>query len=249
MTLEPDVLTLLARLQSVADEIDRIDGRRKAASEARDRIESDLLGAEESLGRCRERLHNLDIERRKRELSLKAERDRMQRVKSRLGDVKTSREYQAVLAEISAAKQTVTEQEEALVKDQEALDTVAKEIVDLEGRVEAVKGTLGTAATELEVVLADTESVMSKRKAEEAEVLKALPVNVVDRYRLIRTRRGGLAVVEARNEACTACFMRIPPQTYIEVIRRTKVIQCPNCHRILVPPSQPVEAASPSLDD
>jgi predicted nucleic acid-binding Zn-ribbon protein len=43
--------------------------------------------------------------------------------------------------------------------------------------------------------------------------------------------------VEARDEACTACFMRIPPQMYIEVIRRSKVLQCPNCHRILIPPA------------
>lgn len=247
--MEPDVLTLLARLQSVADEIDRIDGRRKTAAEARDRIESDLLGAQESLEKCRERLHNLDIERRKRELSLKSERDRMQRVKSRLGDVKTSREYQAVLGEISAAKQMVTEQEEALVKDQDALDGVSREIQELETRVESIKGSLEIAAAELESVMSETENVMAERKAEEADVLKAIPVNIVDRYRLIRTRRGGLAVVEARNEACTACFMRIPPQTYIEVIRHTKVIQCPNCHRILVPPSQPVEATTPSLDD
>jgi predicted nucleic acid-binding Zn-ribbon protein len=247
--LEEDVLSLLARLQGVADEIDRIEAKRRAATEARERVEGDLLGAEETLAQCRERLHNFDIERRKRELAVKAERDRMQRVKSRLGEVKTSREYQAVLAEISAAKQTVTENEEALTKDQEVLETTAKEIQDLEGKVHGIQGDLEVAAIDLETVLAETEQVMAQRKAEEAEVLKALPVSVVDRYRLIRTRRGGLAVVEARDEACTACFMRIPPQTYIEVIRRTKVIQCPNCHRILVPPSQPFEPASRALED
>jgi predicted nucleic acid-binding Zn-ribbon protein len=99
-----------------------------------------------------------------------------------------------------------------------------------------MKSDLDVAGTELERVLAETEHVVTDCRREEAEILKALPIEVVDRYRLIRTRRGGLAVVEARDEACTACFMRIPPQMYIEVMKRTRVIQCPNCHRILIPP-------------
>lgn len=238
--MEVDVLSLLARLQSVADDIDRLEARRKASTEERDRVEASLQAAEESLGRCRERLHNLDIERRKRELGLKAEKERAARVKGRLGEVKTSREYQAVLAEISAAKQAVTELDEALVKDLEAVEATGAEIRELEARVEGARGELEEAGRALASVLDETSQLVTDRRAEEAEVLKALPLEVVDRYRLIRGRRGGLAVVEARDEACTACFMRIPPQTYIEVMRRSKVIQCPNCHRILIPP-RPVE--------
>lgn len=239
--MDVDVLSLLARLQSVADDIDRLEARRRVATDERHRVEASLAAAEESLGQCRERLHNLDIERRKRELGLKAEKERAARVKSRLGEVKTSREYQAVLAEISAAKQAVTELEEALVKDMEAVEATGAEIRDLETRVDGTKGELDEASQVLESVLQETEQQITDRRGEEAQVLKSLPLEVVDRYRLIRGRRGGLAVVEARDEACTACFMRIPPQTYIEVMRRTKVIQCPNCHRILIPPQKPAE--------
>ncbi|MBI5017179.1 MAG: hypothetical protein HZB55_17060 [Deltaproteobacteria bacterium] len=237
--MEVDVLSLLAKLQSVADDIDRLDARRKAATEERDRVEASLQGAQDSLTQCRERLHNLDIERRKRELGLKAERERSSRVKSRLGEVKTSREYQAVLAEISAAKQAVTELEEALSRDMEAVEASGAEIRELEAQVEGMQTDLDRAGKTLDDVLKDTEQAILDRRSEETEVLRSLPLEVVDRYRLIRMRRGGLAVVEARNEACTACFMRIPPQTYIEVMRRSRVIQCPNCHRILIPP-QPV---------
>jgi hypothetical protein len=237
--LEADVLSLLGKLQRVADEIDRLEALRRTATEERDRADGALRTAQEALGQCRERLHNLDIERRKRELAVKSEKERMQRVKGRLGEVKTSREYQAVLSEIAAAKQTVTEQEEALLRDVESLEATGAEVKELEGRVEGITADLGNAARRLEEVLAETQEGISGRKAEEAEVLRALPNEVVDRYRLIRNRRGGLAVVEAKDEACTACFMRIPPQTYIEVMRRSRVIQCPNCHRILIPPSAP----------
>lgn len=241
--MDGDVLTLLGKLQRVADEIDRLEALRRTATEERDRAEAALRAAGQSLEQSRERLHNIDIERRKRELAVKSEKERMQRVKGRLGEVKTSREYQAVLAEIASAKQTVTEQEEALQRDVESLESTGAEVKDLEGRVGELTADLDGAAKRLEDVLADTQGEISVRKADEAEVLRSLPNDVVDRYRLIRNRRGGLAVVEAKDEACTACFMRIPPQTYIEVMRKSRVIQCPNCHRILIPPSSPEPGA------
>ncbi len=234
--METDVLSLLAELQTVADDIDRLEAKRRASTEQRDRVQGNVEGAERALAEKEEKRHELDIERRKREMALKADKDRIQRVKNRLGEVKTSREYQAVLAEISAAKQSISDQEEVLLKDMEALEALEAEIADLKSRLEGMRGDLAAAGEDLDQVLLETGEVISAKQKEEAQLLKSLPLEVVDRYRLIRNRRGGLAVVEAKDEACTACFMRIPPQMYIEVMRRTRVIQCPNCHRILIPP-------------
>ncbi|WP_459942381.1 MULTISPECIES: zinc ribbon domain-containing protein [Deferrisoma] len=238
-TAQQDVLGLLERLQRVADEIDRLSALRAEAEEARDRARQDLDEAKQSLDAFRERAHALDIERRKRELAIKDGKDRMQRIKARMGDVKTSREYQAVLAEMSSAKQTVAEEEQALERDLAELEAVRVDLERVEARARELEAVLEEAEQRLAEVQGETEQAMAERKAEEQRLLADLPQDVVDRYRLIRSRRGGLAVVEARDEACTACYMRIPPQMYIEIIRRTRVMQCPNCHRILVPPREP----------
>lgn len=238
-TAQQDVLGLLERLQRVADEIDRLSALRAEAEEARDRAREDLDETKQSLDAFRERAHALDIERRKRELAIKEGKDRMQRIKARMGDVKTSREYQAVLAEMSSAKQTVAEEEQALERDLAELEAVRVDLERVEARARELEAVLEEAERRLVEVQGETEQAMAERKAEEQRLLADLPQDVVDRYRLIRSRRGGLAVVEARDEACTACYMRIPPQMYIEIIRRTRVMQCPNCHRILVPPREP----------
>ena len=238
--MEGDVLDLLEELQRVADEIDRLAARRRTATEEKDKVDEALRQEEKVLAEKEERAHALDIERRKRELTIKAEKERMQRVKGRLAEVKTSREYQAVLTEISSAKQLVTDQEEALLLEMEELEKGSAEIDQLRSKVKGIRDDLDLAQRNLGSVLAETEQAVSDRKSDEERILRTLPMEVVDRYRLIRSRRGGLAVVQARDEACTACFMRIPPQMYIEVIRRSKVVQCPNCQRILVPP-KPLE--------
>jgi predicted nucleic acid-binding Zn-ribbon protein len=240
--LEGDVLGLLENLQAVADEIDRLEARRRGAAKEKEGADEALAKIQGALQEKEERARAIDMERRKRELLLKAEKEKLARVKGRLGDVKTSREYQAVLAEIASAKQTITETEEAQLKELQELEAVGAELDGLRAGVQERTQALEAAERQLQEVLAQTEKGVGERKAEESAVLKALPKEVVDRYRLIRSRRGGLAVVQARDEACTACFMRIPPQMYIEVIRRSKVVQCPNCHRILIPPKQEPEA-------
>ncbi len=240
--MEGDVLGLLEKLQAVADEIDRLEARRRTASKEKESADEATRKAQDALHEKEERSRALDMERRKRELLLKAEKEKLARVKGRLGDVKTSREYQAVLAEIAAAKQTISDQEEAQLRELQDLETVGAEVEGLRAQVQETGEQLQAADRQLQEVLTQTEKEVADRKGEEASILKALPNEVVDRYRLIRSRRGGLAVVPAKDEACTACFMRIPPQMYIEVIRRSKVVQCPNCHRILIPPKQVAEA-------
>lgn len=234
--MEEDVLGLLERLQEVADEMDRLEARRRGAAQEKEQAEGMLRKAESALSEKEDKARAVDMERRKRELLLKAEKDRMGRVKGRLGDVKTSREYQAVLQEIASAKQVITEQEEAQLREMQDLEAMEGEIGGLRGEIQGMAESLQQAEQTLSKVMEQTESSVAECKGQETAILKTLPREVVDRYRLIRSRRGGLAVVPARNEACTACFMRIPPQMYNEIMRRSKVIQCPNCHRILVPP-------------
>lgn len=239
--MDADVLGMLEKLQEVADEMDRLEARRRGAVQAKEKADASLQEASQLLTGKEERARAVDMERRKRELVLKAEKDRMARVKGRLGDVKTSREYQAVLQEIASAKHAITDQEEAQLQEMQELETMESEIAGLRGELQTLGERLRTAEQELARVLGETDAAVAECKGQESSILKSLPREAVDRYRLIRSRRGGLAVVPAKNEACTACFMRLPPQMYIEVMRRTKVIQCPNCHRILIPPKVQAE--------
>ncbi len=186
-----DVLEQLEGLQRVADEIDRLDARRREATEQRDQVTENLSAAQAELGRSEEKAHAIDMERRKRELALKGERDHMARVKSRLGEVKTSREYQAVLTETSSAKQGIADHEEALAKDELELESITAEVDHLKAKVAGIEEDLAAAEGALAEVAGETDGTVAGHRAEESRLLEALPTAVVDRYRLIRSRRGG----------------------------------------------------------
>ena len=61
-----------------------------------------------------------------------------------------------------------------------------------------------------------------------------LPKQMSGMYARIKARiRDGVAVAEARNRSCTACFMSLRPQVMAEIRRGEDVITCDNCGRIL----------------
>jgi predicted nucleic acid-binding Zn-ribbon protein len=64
-------------------------------------------------------------------------------------------------------------------------------------------------------------------------LLNQLPVTLRKRYLLLMERRGGVAVVEARNGACLGCHMHLPPQMYNSLFTLQEVQSCPHCSRLL----------------
>lgn len=230
------VLDLLAKLQAVADKIDFLESRRKEAAAEKERIEAALSKAEKKLEEKLAEQRSADMERRKCELKLKEDKERQQRMKGRVAEVKTGREYQAVLAESNALKLSLQSMEEELAKNVEALEAVTSEVGALKETIARIRADLDEASGVYRDAVAETESEITAQREEEKKMLASLPGDVNGRYRLIRQRRGGTAVVEVKDEACTACFMRIPPQMYIEIMKKNVVQQCPNCHRLLIPP-------------
>jgi len=70
------------------------------------------------------------------------------------------------------------------------------------------------------------------KKQEKKKMVSLINPEIHTLYERIR-RRNGVVIVQARNELCTGCNMNIPPQLFNEVLTSKRMIQCPNCQRIL----------------
>ncbi len=230
------VLDRLYQMQQVADKIDLIDKEKSEAAQTKERVESNLADAHSVLEAKQLEFHAVDMERRKQELQLKEEKERQQRIKGRTGDVKNSREYQAVRSESNSVKQAITGVEEQLLAAMESAETLGAEVEEAKKLIERIEADAADANEKYDEICASNEAETIRLNDEERSLMEELPPDATARYKMIRSRRGGVAVVEAKDEACTACFMRVPPQVYNQLLREDNVVQCPNCHRILVPP-------------
>ena len=105
----------------------------------------------------------------------------------------------------------------------ERADEIASLNSDREARLKAFDEDSGTIG----------ERLASARK-ERDEVFANLPKPLSGMYTRIKTRiRDGVAVAEARNRSCSACFMSLRPQVMAEIRRGEEVLTCDNCGRIL----------------
>jgi predicted nucleic acid-binding Zn-ribbon protein len=79
----------------------------------------------------------------------------------------------------------------------------------------------------------DLKISISKHRLDRDQMAHGIERALLQRYEMIFSRRGGVAVAEAKGGTCQGCRMRLPPQLYNELQRHEQIHYCPNCQRIL----------------
>ncbi len=228
-----NVLARLGQLQEVDLRLDKIRRTRDQVPERIARLEADLGRETAALAADEEKLRALEAQKAEAERSVVADAERLKLAEHRLISIKTVREYQAAKRELDFAKKAGSLREEEIGRTTEQIDEIKKS-VDVRREALAARG--ATAEREMSELRAELEKVESQVAVEAAErdrLVEGIDRDLLRRYDQIRSRRQGLAVVEARGGACAGCRMAIPPQIYNEVQRNGEIISCPNCQRIL----------------
>src|SRR6476660_5531271 len=161
-------------------------------------------------------------------------RGRVERAERNLMSSKKQDEYTAAIREADAARKQIAaletqvlEQMEASEKAEGSLSERADEIASLNSDREARLQTFD------EETRLQAEKVATSR-SERERLLNELPKHMASLYARISARiSDGVAVAEARNGACMACFMALRPQAMAQVRRGEEVVTCDNCNRIL----------------
>ncbi len=177
-------------------------------------------------------VEEFEKERRRKEKELETDKEKIKKFESKLYEVKTNKEYQALLKEIESAKQINDKTEEEILVLMEKTEefkkdyeVAAKELVKLESES-------GVERKKLEDELRSIGTVVSDLKATRDTLLGMVDEDLKTTYSTLIERRDGLAVVNVRNGVCLGCFMSIPPQLFIEATKNRQLILCPSCNRI-----------------
>lgn len=226
-------IRLLVELQKV----DAVLGEMKRKRENTPKRLSELQSGLDAMKADREQydaeLEEMKKDRRTKEGMLQLEIDRIHRSEGHLKDIKTQKEYQALLKEVDQGKKLNVSREEDILKltaDIEEREKIASE------KAAALKAKEVEYAKEKEMLEGDLSKIDAefdgKRKGWE-EIAKNVKPNVLKMYQKVSERRNATSVVPVRNGACTGCHMNLPPQLYNQVQKGHEMLMCPSCHRIL----------------
>ncbi|KIH75957.1 hypothetical protein SAMN05660860_02780 [Geoalkalibacter ferrihydriticus] len=226
-------MRLLKQLQDIDSVVASISHDRQQMQQELGTLDAEVERIGAMVSGLQENLEGLRAERRELEQALSQERDNVVRAESRLPSIKTQKEYVAVLKEVDTAKKMNRDIEERIKgKDEEigALDQEKQEKDrDLAGQEEQV----AARRREIETSLAEMDNTLATSEKERSEFLAQIPLTTRKRYQLLMKRRGGTAVVEARQGACQGCNMQLPPQVYNSLFRQEEVMTCPHCNRLI----------------
>jgi hypothetical protein len=239
-------LEKLIALQNLDTTIRRLEKELEAIPQRRAEIEGEFDQRAFEIRGLESRRDEAKHTRARLENEVVEQRGRAERAERNLMSSKKQDEYTAAIREADAARKQIStletqilEQMESLEKAEAALKERADEIAtlnsDREARLKAFD----------EETQRQSQQLIAAR-AERDQVFANLPKPLSAMYSRISARiRDGVAVAEARNRSCTACFMALRPQVMAEIRRGEEIITCDNCGRILFyAPSESVQTDS-----
>ena len=190
---------------------------------------------------------SLSADRRNAEKEMAAAEARLAKFRDQQQNVKTNKEYQAMIHEIDTAKADVDKWQEQVILRMDDVDAAAVALKKEEAALKGVEADITEAQKALNSERTTAESRMAALDASRAEMAAKIEdhraLHIVDGF--VRNRRT-TALSKAVDGFCTECRVRLRPQEFAEVKRNDEIRQCHNCQRILyyVPP--PAPAAEPA---
>ncbi len=229
-----DELRILAALQSLDARI--LAARAELARIPREieRLDAERAGQQQALAGATARREASAKLRREMELEVEAQNAAIRRLQTQQAQVKTNREYTAMLHEIDGAKRAISDLEEKILLEMEHGDALAAAERESLAACGAACGRIGREQDLLRAGAAEVGAALAAADAERQAALGGLPREALAVYQRVFQGRAGLAVVPVENGACGGCGAPLPPQTVNEVRKMEALITCETCGRILV---------------
>lgn len=192
--------------------------------------------SEESLQIVQAAKENFSRNQKKRrvlESELQEKKEKNEKYKRQLNEVKTNKEYSSLLKEIDETNTKIDSLEEEIIGEMLSADDIEKEIKAASKKAEEVQAELTKKKEEIFQEKNEAKEKLKDLEAEREELLPKIPSDQMKLYKQISRTKNGIVLSPVTEEFCTMCHMRVRPQMVNELIAGTQIITCENCGRIL----------------
>ncbi len=146
--------------------------------------------------------------------------------------IKTNKEYQAAVSEIAVHKRQHKELENSMLTIMEEVETLEAKIQEQKPAYEAKAQEVAEQKAALEASVGDLKTKLATLQTDWGDNTRDIDPELLERYNHAkRLNRDAIAILEGKS--CQGCFMNVPPQLVIEVLRLETLNSCPSCQRLL----------------
>ncbi len=237
-------LQKLIALQNLDTTIRKLEKDQQAIPERRAEIEREFDQRAFEIRALENRRDEATHTRARLEIEVGEQKTRAERAERNLMSSKKQDEYTAAIREADAARKQISALETQILEQMEQLEQADTSLKERADEVASLKSDREAKLKAFDEEMGTISERLAAARKEREEVFANLPKQMSVLYARIGARiRDGVAVAEARNRSCSACFMSLRPQVMAEVRRGEEIITCDNCGRILyVAPAETVKA-------
>jgi predicted nucleic acid-binding Zn-ribbon protein len=239
--MNPD-LEKLVRLHHAEAESRRLEGELAQVPRIRQELDARLAAERARLDAAKAALDATTKARKAHEAAVQDLEAKRSKYKGQLMDVKTNKEYTAMLHEIEAVERDIRSREDQILEEMERMETLAQDVKREEGEYRTIEAEARKERAEVDARETKLKGEARSAAGERDAALASVPEDVRARYERIARLRG-TGVAEAKDGVCQTCHVKLRVQVWVEVRKNESVVECDSCSRILYfePPAPVVD--------
>ena len=232
MKLDEKLKSLLT-LQAIDIRFDEIVKEKELATKEIEKLKEELDLLRSTMDQDLRTLEELKKERRAVERELEEVELKIKKSRSRLDEVRSNREYQAVLKEIEELKELNFKKEEIVIKWMEDIEIQEKECSESEISLKESQQVYNIKNEQCSKRMKELDKENESLIGERAKLSQKVDKDLLRSYDGLRRHLKGLIVTPVIEAVCQGCHLGIPPQQYNDLIRGGSLQTCPHCNRII----------------
>ncbi len=238
-------LEKLVELHRVETKLAHAEGGLAELPQRRRELEERLARDRSRLDAARAALEASAKARKQHEAVVQELESKRSKYKGQLMEVKTNKEYTAMLHEIEAVEREIRTREDQILDEMEKAEALSQEARREEAAFRIVEQAGKKDGAELDAREGGLRATAEQLRGERDRVAATVPEEAIFLYRRVAKLRG-TGVAEAREGTCQACHVKLRPQVWVEVRKNEALVQCESCSCVLFyEPPPPTVAVEP----
>jgi predicted nucleic acid-binding Zn-ribbon protein len=201
------------------------------------RLKRKVDAAQKALDDCHAALKQRKVEIHEKEVSLKANQERIARYQKQRQTVTDKKQYDALGHEIDAVRQENNALEDQTLAAMGAVEEKTKELPALEEALKLAQAALAEHEAQAQLENAELSRRLAEAEAQVRQTLAQLEESARRAYERIAAARGVDALAPSTRKACNGCNMEVTGQQYNDLLSG-RLVSCKSCARILYLPDE-----------
>ena len=232
-----DQFQLLFALQQVDDRLRALALGEQQLPQRLQVYEVACAAARQQLVQQQATIEQSERQQRVFERELTNHQEAIRKTQSKAHEVKTNKEYSAILAEIDAGKQRLEMLEDQMLALMEATDQQRQAYRLHEQQEHVARQALVEQRHQIQQEHETLRRTIVAEQERRQQTVAGLEAKLYEQYQKVAAQHGGRGVAPLQEGVCSGCHLKVPPQMVSEIRLQEQLFTCPHCRLILLWPA------------